>query len=98
LARITRAHIIAARGRKRILEDQKKVVPEKIVKLANLDPAKFPREASTRRAEAGRHVPGLPSRAEAVLAHTMGGSAAHVAEAAIRATADLAAAVTRIRH
>jgi hypothetical protein len=42
MSKITRAHIIAARGRKRILEGQNKPVPTKIVKLAGLDLTKFP--------------------------------------------------------
>lgn len=57
MAKITRTHIIAARGRKNILESQKKPVPAKIAKLAKLDPAKFPRESGRKGAIAGR----LPS-------------------------------------
>ncbi|QOT16516.1 hypothetical protein [Paenarthrobacter sp. YJN-5] len=42
MSKITKAHIIAARGRKQILEGQKKPVPAKIEKLAALSLAKFP--------------------------------------------------------
>lgn len=47
MTRITRAHIVAARGRKRILERQNKDVPAKIAKLASLDPTRFPRSADS---------------------------------------------------
>lgn len=47
MSRITRAHIVAARARKRILERQNKAIPEKITKLASLDPSRFPRTADS---------------------------------------------------
>lgn len=40
---VTRAHIIAARARRDILQEQGKPVPAKIVKLAELDLSKFPK-------------------------------------------------------
>lgn len=46
MSKITRAHIIAARARRNILNSQKKPVPSKITKLADLDLTKFPRSAS----------------------------------------------------
>ncbi|MEV8149916.1 hypothetical protein AB0O52_17445 [Arthrobacter sp. NPDC080073] len=45
MAKVTRAHIIAARARRDILKSQKKPIPPKIVKLADLDITKFPRSA-----------------------------------------------------
>lgn len=52
MSKITKAHIIAARGRKQILEGQKKPVPAKIEKLAALSLSKFPstqdRQSATR--------------------------------------------------
>lgn len=46
MAKITKAHIRAARVRKKLLTGQSKQVPSKIEKLANLDISKYPTSVS----------------------------------------------------
>lgn len=54
MAKVTKAHIRAARARKQILTSQNRIVPEKILKLASLDLNKYPavRDAGPH----GRHL------------------------------------------